>query len=261
METNDIYQVNRLIYLSLAHSNGRKQLVGRHQDEAKELVQRYQADGQFQVMVHDGLAGLELQMLDVEALALRVSAMHAGSFFAANLTEYGKILARNELKAAELLMVHCAVATAFFPSEADLDAPVEDLGIAMVEDVVEVLRRFAEAEAQMDEDEDLVHPEVRTAAKRFRELPEENPDSKRAGGGHSWVELIQRVFEHMVETGYLLAFEDRPGELEYRPTPSYQAALKNATVYAFHAFRDVVEDHEMMAEQADTADQAEGEAQ
>lgn len=251
LDSNDIFQINRLIYLSLAHSNGRKQLVGRHQDEARELIQRYQADLSFQGQVHEGLSALELQVLDVEALALRISALHAGSFFAANLTEYGKVLARNELKAAELLMVHCAVATAFFPSEADLDAPVEDLGIVMVEDVVEVLRRFATAEKSLDEDDDLLHPEVRTAAQRFRELPEENPDSRRAGGGHSWVELIQRVFEHMVETGYLLAFEDRPGELEYRPTPAYQAALKCATVYAFHAFRDVVETQEMMADQAD----------
>ena len=242
MKTDDIYQASRLVYFSLAHSNGRKQLVSRHQDEARELLQRYQAENSFRAMVHEALSAMELQVLDVDALALRVSALHAASFFAAGLTEYGKMLARNELKTAELLMVHCAVATSFFPSEADLDAPVEDLGIAVVEDVVDVLRRFALAEERMEEGDDVIHTEVRTAARRFRELPEENPDSKRAGGGHSWAELIQRVFEHMVETGYLLFFEDRPGEVEYRPTPAYQAALKNATVYAFHAFRDVVEE-------------------
>ncbi|WP_300668172.1 hypothetical protein [Desulfoluna sp.] len=240
MDMDDIYQVNRLIYLGVAHSNGRKSLVSQHQREATELIQRFQAEESFQLMVIEGLKAMDLHLLEVEESGLRLAARHSGSLFAPTLTEYGKLLARNELKAAELLCVHCAIATAFFPTEADLDAPVEDLGVVMVEDVVEILRRFVCVEKDLPADDDIVHPQVRTAAQRFRELPEANPDSKRVGGGHSWVEMIIRVLDHIVETGYLLKFEEHEGEWEYRPTPTYQTAMKLATVYAFHAFRDVV---------------------
>ena len=87
------------------------------------------------------------------------------------------------------------------------------------------------------------HPEVRTAAGRLRQLPEENPDSKRAVGGNSWLELIIRVLEHLVATGYLLEFQEQGDEVvEYRPTPAYQSAMRTAAVYAFHAFRELVAD-------------------
>lgn len=244
MDMETIYQVNRLIYLSLAFSNGNKKIMSPHQDEMNELIQRFRAEETFQQLVDEGLKAMELQLLELGENGLRLSARRSDSFFASTLTDYGKMLARNNLKAAELLCVHCAVATAFFPTEADLDAPVEDLGVIMIDDVIDILRRFAHAEAELDKEDDLFHPHVRTAAQRLRELPEENPDSRRAGGGNSWAELIGRILEHMVATGYLLEFEEHPGEVEYRPTPTYQTAMKSATVYAFHSFRDTVAGYE-----------------
>ena len=245
MEMKDIYEANRLIYLGVAYSQGRKGFMSQHQREMTELVQRFQAEETFQRMVDEGLKAMDLQLLEVEEDGLRISARHSESLFAPTLTEYSKLIARNELKSAELLCIHCAIATAFFPTEADLDAPVEDLGVVMVEDVVEILRRFAYAEKELSEEDDLLLPQTRTAAQRFRELPETNPDSKRKGGGHSWVEMIDRVLEHMVKTGYLLAFEERPEEWEYRPTPIYQSAMRMATVYAYHTFRDVVTSYDL----------------
>lgn len=240
MDTTDIYQINRLIYLGVAYSHGRRSFVSQHQREITELVQRFQAEESFQLMVMEGLKAMDLQLLEVDENGLRVSARHASSLFAPTLTEYGKLIARNELKAAELLCIHCAIATAFFPTEADLDAPVEDLGVVMIEDVVEIIRRFAYVEKNLPEDDDIVLPQVRTAAQRFRDLPETNPDAKRSGMGNSWVEMITRVLDHLAETSYLLKVEERDGEWEYRPTPTYQTAMKLATVYAYHAFRDVV---------------------
>jgi len=234
------YEISRLVYLSLAYSNGNKRIVADHQTELMELLQRFQAEESFQKALLENLRGMELQLLEVEPMALRLSARNSGSFFAATLTDYGKMLARTQLKAAELLCVHLALATAFFPTEADLDSPVEDLGVIVPGDVIEILRLFARGEETMDPGNELLHPEVRTAAKRLRELPEENPDSKRAVGGNSWLELITRVLEHMVGTGYLLAFEEENGEMEYRPTPAYQTAMRVAAVYAFHSFRDLV---------------------
>jgi len=234
------YEISRLVYLSLAYSNGNKRIIGDHQAELVELLQRFQAEEAFHQAVLENLRGMELQLLEVEPMALRLSARNSASFFAATLTDYGKMLARTPLKAGELLCVHCALATAFFPTEADLDAPVEDLGVIVPGDVIEILRLFARGEETMDPEDEILHPEVRTAAKRLRELPEENPDSKRAVGGNSWLELITRVLEHMVATGYLLVFEEPNGEVEYRPTPAYQTAMRVAAVYAFHAFRDLV---------------------
>jgi hypothetical protein len=135
------------------------------------------------------------------------------------------------------------VATAFFPTEADLDMPVEDLGAITMEDVIALLRRFAHAEAGLPEAEDRLHPQVRTVARRLRELPEDNPDRLRAGAGNSWVDLVERVLEHLVETGYLLVFEETPGDVEYRPTPAYQTSMREGIVYSFHAFRDILADH------------------
>ena len=240
-----IYEISRLVYLSLAYSNGNKRIVSDNQTELTELLQRFQAEDAFHQAVLESLRAMELQLLEVEPMALRLSARNSASFFAATLTDYGKMLGRTSLKAGELLCVHCAVGTAFFPTESDLDAPVEDLGVIVPGDVIEILRLFAAAEDRMDPGDEILHPEVRTAAARLRELPEENPDSRRAVGGNSWLELITRVLEHMVATGYLLAFQEGEETIEYRPTPAYQSAMRAAAVYAFNVFRELVADQRL----------------
>ena len=241
METETLYAVNRLIYLSLIFSSGSRRALSPHSAEMTELIQRFQAQDPFRRQVEAGLKAMQLRLLALEEGGLRLSARSSESFFAATLTDYGRLLARSDLKAAEILPVHCAIATAFFPTEADLDAPVEDLGAIVMADVIDILRRFARAEAELSDDEDRLHPQVQTVADRLRQLPEDNPDRQRAGSGNSWAGLIGRVLEHMVETGYLLSFEDTPGEIEYRPTPAYQTAMREGIVYSFHAFRDIVQ--------------------
>jgi hypothetical protein len=254
MNTETLYAANRLIYLSLIYSSGSRRATAQHSAEMTELIQRFQAHEPFRRLVEAGLAAMELRLLALEDNGLRLSARRSESFFAATLTDYGKLLARSDLKAAEILPVHCAIATAFFPTESDLDAPVEDLGAIVTVDVIDILRRFAQAESTLPDDEKRLHPQVKTVAERLRQLPEDNPDRQRAGGGNSWVGLINRVLEHMVETGYLLAFEEVPGEVEYRPTPAYQTALREGIVYSFHAFRDIVKETEAREEATATDD-------
>jgi hypothetical protein len=244
MSAETIYEANRFIYLSLAYSSGKKRIVTQNSAEMTGLVQRFQAEEGFRRAVEAGLRALELRMLALEDGGLRLSARNADGFFAATLTDYGRLLARGDLKAADVLPVHCAIATAFFPTEADLDMPVEDLGAITMEDVVAILRRFAHAEAALPEEEDRLHPQVRTVARRLRELPEDNPDRLRAGAGNSWVDLVERVLEHFVETGYLLSFEETPGDVEFRPTPAYQTSMREGIVYSFHAFRDILAAYE-----------------
>lgn len=236
------HAASRLIYLSLIHSSGSRRAMAPFAAEMTELIQRFQSQESFRQMVESGLKAMELRLLALEDKGLRLSARRSESFFAATLTDYGKLLARSDLKAAEILPVHCAIATAFFPTEADLDAPVEDLGAIVIMDVMDILRRFALAEGTLPDEETELLPQVKTMAQRLRLLPEDNPDRQRAGSGNSWVELITIVVEHMVETGYLLVFEETPGEVEYRPTPAYQTALREGIVYAFHAFRDIVKE-------------------
>jgi hypothetical protein len=243
MSVETIYEAHRLIYLSLAYSGGKKRIVTQNSAEMTELVQRFQAEEAFRSAVDAGLRAMELRLLALDEGGLRLAARNADGFFAATLTDYGRLLARSDLKAADVLPVHCAVATAFFPTEADLDMPVEDLGAITMEDVIAILRRFAHAEAALPEAEDRLHPQVRTVARRLRELPEDNPDRLRAGAGNSWVDLVERVLEHLVETGYLLVFEETPGDVEYRPTPAYQTSMREGIVYSFHAFRDILADH------------------
>ncbi len=250
MNPETIYDANRLIYLSLAYSSGNKRIVMRNAAEMIALVQRFQAEEAFRSLVEAGLKALELRLLALEDGGLRLSARSAEEFFATNLTDYGRMLARGDLRAADLLPVHCAIASAIFPTEADLDVPVEDLGAVTAADVIDVLRRFARVEATLDEDDDRIHPQVRTVAQRLRELPEANPDQLRAGAGQSWADLVGRVIDHLVETGYLLAFEEMPGEFEYRPTPAYQTAMREGIVYSFHAFRDLLKDAEGRAAEA-----------
>ncbi|MCX4029685.1 hypothetical protein H0A36_13010 [Endozoicomonas sp. SM1973] len=240
LDEDSFQQANRLIYLSLIYSNGNRRALSQYMEEMTELLQKFRSSEPFQQLVEAGLKAMELQILTITSDGLRLSARHANSFFATTLTDYGKMLARSDNKAADLLCVHCAIATALFPNETDLDAPVEDLGVVMVEDIIQVLRRFADQEQKLPAEDDILDPQVRTAAQRIRELPEENPDSKRAGAGASWLALINRVLEHLVSTDYLLAFEDHQEDvIEYRPTPAYQAALRQAAVYAFHHFRNV----------------------
>uniref|UniRef100_UPI00155DC9A5 hypothetical protein n=1 Tax=Desulfosarcina cetonica TaxID=90730 RepID=UPI00155DC9A5 len=86
--------------------------------------------------------------------------------------------------------------------------------------------------------------------------PEDNPDRLRAGAGNSWADLVERVLEHLVETGYLLAFEETPGDVEYRPTPAYQTSMREGIVYSFHAFRDIL----TAGEEAGSTDEAGEEA-
>lgn len=240
-DTTCIYEATRLIYLSLAHSSGNKRITAQNSVEMGELIQRFQAEEPFRQAVDAGLRAMELRLLALEDNGLRLSARGAEAFFSATITDYSRLLARSDLRAADLLPVHCAVAAAFFPTEADLDVPVEDLGAIVMADVIDLLRRFARAEAALPEDDDRLHPQVRTVAQRLREMPEEIPDRQRAGAGNSWADLAGRVVEHMVETGYLLAFHETPGEeIEYRPTTAYQTALREGIVYSFHAFRDIL---------------------
>ncbi|MGB5985807.1 MAG: hypothetical protein WBG37_10920 [Desulfobacterales bacterium] len=245
MNVESIYEAGRLIYLSLAYSSAKKRIVTQNSAEMTELLQRFQAEEPFRMTVDAGLRAMELRLLALEEGGLRLAARNADGFFAATLTDYGRLLARSDLKAADMLPVHFAIATALFPSEADLDMPVEDLGAIALEDVIAILRRFAHAEAAMpEEEEDRLHPQVRSVARRLRELPEDNPDRLRAGAGNSWVDLVERVLEHLLETGYLLRFEETPGDLEYRPTPAYQTSLREGIVYSFHAFRDILAAYE-----------------
>jgi len=259
MDKNSFYDATRLIYLSLAYSSGNKRIGTQNSTEMTELIQRFQSESAFREMVDAGLRGMELRLLAVADNGLRLSARSADSFFATTLTDYGKLMARTDLKAAEVLPVHCAIASAFFPAESDLDAPVEDLGAIAVADVIDILRRFARAEvrteaSRSDDADDPVHPQVKTVARRLLELPEENPDQRRAGAGSSWVDLIGRILEHMVETGYLLAFEETPGTVEYRPTPAYQSALREGIVYSFHAFRDLVSEEQRRQDAAQSVE-------
>lgn len=239
MNHDILYKANRLIYLSLAYSSGKKRLLAQNSTEMTELIQQFQAEDSFRTAVETGLQAMDLRLLALEENGLRLSAKNADSFFATTITDYGRLLARGDLKAADVLMMHCAIATALFPSEADLDMPVEDLGAITMEDVIAILRRFAEKETSLPEDEDL-HSQLRSVAQRLRELPEDNPDRLRAGSGNSWVDLAERILEHLVETGYLLIFEETPGDREYRPTPAYQTAMREGIVYSFHAFRDIL---------------------
>ena len=239
MTIKTIYQANRLIYLSLAYSHGKRNLLFQHQAEMEELVQKFQAEDTFRQVVAEGLKAMELQLLALEDNGLRLSSKKAESLFAMTVTDYSRLLARNDLKAADILCIHSAIATTFFPTESDLEAPVEDLGVIILGDVMDILRRFSMTEKDGDdESKELLHPQIRTVAQRLREMPEENPDIKRSGGGNSWKELVNLVIKHMVETGYLLSFEERGEEVEYRPTPAYQTAMRQGMVYTFHAFRD-----------------------
>jgi hypothetical protein len=242
METTEetLYDVNRLIYFSLIYSSGSQRALAQYNSEVTELIQRFQAQDTFRKQVEAGLKAMELRLLVLEDGGLRLSAQRAESFFAATLTDYGRLLARSDLKAAEILPVHCAIATAFFPTELDLDAPVEDLGAIVMTDVIGIMRRFTQAESVIEDDRSNLHPKMQTVAERLRQMPEDNPDRLRAGAGNSWVGLVSRVLEHMVETGYLLQFKETPGEIEYRPTPAYQTAMREGIVYSFHAFRDIV---------------------
>jgi len=244
MTSDNLYQIMRFIYLSLAYSSGQKRLVRQHQEELTALVQRFQSQAEFRQAVETGLDAMELKLLGLEENGLRLSSRSTNSFFSLTLADYGKMLARSDLKAADVLCVHCAIATAFFPTEADLDAPVEDLGVVVISDIVDLLRRFSRAEAQLAADDDRFHSQVRTVGERIRQLPEDNPDSRRSGAGNSWLDLIGRVVDHMVDTGYLLAIQDMPDELEYRPTPAYQSAIREGAVYTFHLFRDLIVEHE-----------------
>lgn len=242
METTEetIHAVNRLIYFSLIYSSGSQRSLSQYSSELIELIQRFQAQDSFRKQVEAGLKAMELRLLVLEDGGLRLSALRADSFFAATLTDYGRLLARSDLKAAEILPVHCAIATAFFPTESDLDAPVEDLGAIIMTDVIDIIRRFTQAEVEGKNERSSSQSHIQTVAERLRQMPEDNPDRLRAGSGNSWVGLVSRVLEHMVETGYLLQFKETSGEIEYRPTPAYQTAMREGVVYSFHAFRDIV---------------------
>jgi hypothetical protein len=249
MDLDTLYQVNRLVYLSLAHSHGRKSLVIRHQQELGNLIQRYQADGGFQQAVAQALKAMDLTILALEDDGFRLSSLGAESLFSMTVTDYGKLLGRGEFRAADILCVHAAVATTFFPQEQDLELPVEDLGAVTQADIFEILRRFAKLCPEPDDDActddtdaNRLHPQIITLAQRIREMPEDNPDIRQTSGaaGNSWRELIEQVMRHMRETRYILAFEEHDGVVEYRPTPTYQAAVREGMLYTFQAFRDIV---------------------
>ena len=144
------------------------------------------------------------------------------------------MLARGDYKAADILCIHCAIAACFFPSEADLDAPVEDLGVIVIGDVVEIVRRFALIEPILASPDDPIHPEVRTVARRIAELEANRMEfsgrkAQEAGlaTGHSPAVggQVRKLLDFSREQGisggrvqaypdYLDALCDRPEEIE-----------------------------------------------
>ena len=94
MDLDTLYQVNRLVYLSLAHSHGRKSLVIRNQQELGNLIQRYQADAGFQQAVAQALKAMDLTILALEDDGFRLSSLGAESLFSMTVTDYGKLLGR-----------------------------------------------------------------------------------------------------------------------------------------------------------------------
>ncbi len=242
MMNDTIYQVNRLIYLSKAYSYGKKAIVTRNLSEARELIQTYQAEPEFQKNVESGLRAMNLQILTVEDDGLRLSSTGSDELYSMTVTDYSRLLGRVDFKAADILVIHTALAAAFFPQETDLDAPVEDLGAVTQEDIIDILRQFAQpgSEEQEQDKAEMFHPQFLTLAQKFREMPEDNPDIRQSGSGGSWRELIDLAMKHMVKTGYLLDFEEREHTVEYRPTPAYQAAIREGMLYTFIAFQESV---------------------
>ncbi len=240
MITDTIYQINRLIYLSKAYSYGKKAIITRNLSEVRELIQKYQAEPEFQKNIEIGLKAMNLQILMVEDDGLRLSSIGADELYSMTVTDYSRLLGRADFKAADILLIHTAVAAAFFPQETDLDAPVEDLGAVTQEDIIEILRQFAQpgSEDQEQDRTEMFHPQLLSLSLKFREMPEDNPDIRQSGSGGSWRELIDLVMRHMVKTRYLLDFEERDHIVEYRPTPAYQAAIRKGMLYTFNAFRD-----------------------
>lgn len=240
MINDTIYQANRLIYLSQAYSYGKKAILTRNLAEARELIQKYQAEPGFQKNIESGLRAMNLQILTVEDNGLRLSSTGADELYSMTVTDYNRLLGRADFKAADILLIHTALAAAFFPQETDLDAAVEDLGAVTQEDIIDILRQFAQEGSQEQEQDraQMFYPQFLTLAQEFREMPEDNPDLRQAGSGGSWRELIEIALKHMVKTGYLLDFEERERTLEYRPTPAYQAAIREGMLYTFIAFQE-----------------------
>ena len=92
MDTDTLYTANRLIYLSLIHSSGSRRAAAQHSAEMTELVQRFQAEDAFRSAVDAGLRAMELRLLALEEGGLRLAARNADGFFAATLTDYGRLL-------------------------------------------------------------------------------------------------------------------------------------------------------------------------
>ena len=239
---NDARDAMRLIYLAQAGSQlkGKKgrMIMRNNMDEYRLLMQRYHGEEEFRITVGQMIEAGDMQLLNANSEGLQLSSANADAMWATTVSEYKLRLGRTEIPTARLLIIHLAVAMVCFPEPEDLDAEPEDLGVLTVGDTLQELDKFAKAAKALEEEDEILHFQERSALIDFAKLPPMRPDSSDRNAD-SWVGLINRVIDHMVETQFLIQqrhMEDG-GEPEYWVTRSYQRSFKEGAKFLFDRFR------------------------
>lgn len=238
---NDVYDAMRLIYLTQAGGqlkNRKGRAILRHNmEENRVLMQRFHGDQNFRLMVEQMIKAGEMQLLNARGEGLQISSASVDALWATTVSDYKLRLGKSDIPTARLLIVHLAIAMVCFPESEDLDAEPEDLGVLTVSDTLQELEKFSKAANRLEDEDELLHALERNALKDFAELPVQRPDTSDRNS-NSWVGLINRVIDHMVETQYLIPRKvDERNEPEYRVTRSYQNSFKEGAKFLFDRFR------------------------
>lgn len=239
---SEVRDAMRLIYLTLAGSqlNGKKgkMILRSNEEEYRILMQHYHGDEGFRHIVVQMIEAAEMQILHANSERLQISSASADAMWAVTVSDYKLRLRKTDIPTARLLIIHLAIAMVFFPEAEDLDAEPEDLGVLTVSDTLRELEKFAKAAKNLEADDELLNQQELNALTDFAELPSVRPDSSERNGD-SWVGLINRVIDHMVESQYLIPPRkvEEGFEPEYWLTRAYQYSFKEGAKFLFDRFR------------------------
>ncbi|CAE6916090.1 hypothetical protein ACOMICROBIO_NCLOACGD_02449 [Vibrio sp. B1ASS3] len=239
---NDVRDAMRLIYLTQAGSQlkGKKgrMIMRSNVDEYRKLMQRYHGEEGFRHLVGQMIEAADMQLLNANSERLQISSASADAMWATTASDYKLRLGKADIPTSRLLIIHLAIAMVFFPEAEDLEAEPEDLGVLTVSDTLRELEKFAKAAEALEVDDELLNQQELNALTDFAELPPLRPDSSEKNAD-SWVGLINRVIDHMVDSHYLIPPRkvEEGSEPEYWMTRAYQHSFKEGAKYLFDRFR------------------------
>jgi len=210
--------------------------------EYRELLSRYRADGAFAELVQEQAAGLELVILDVSERGLILAPANRDSRFSLRMSDLRQYLTKEQKVA--LVLAHLAISAVFFPTtdrlEDEAKTPLPATVARFRDTLLSLVHRLAEAAP--DDSGESNGEEFIPGWQLLERLPVVNPRAERASTS-SIDGFVKLALKQMTEYGLVRLERDSEDEAQalYTATHRLRVHLRELTLpRLFHLTRDAL---------------------